>query len=257
MFPPPDYRILVLFSGTGSVEDALKEEHRNQVAFVSVDNDPKFTPTHLCRVQDFPYRSYPPGYFYAVWASPPCTEYSVAKTVGVRDFVSADSNVCTALSIIDYLRPKYWFIENPRGHLRLRPFMQPLEPYMHTCTYCMYGTPFRKPTNIWTNVGGLSLCMCTRRTPCNSITPDGRHPSTAQSGHHKRDGVVLDKGTRRNEAYRIPSPLVKALFSGILVKDVLQDGDSGLQTATGHDIPLQVIEEGEGDDTLGVYKDRV
>ena len=255
------HHVLVLFSGTGSVEDALHDEYGDKVAFISCDNNPMFSPTHLCDVQVFPYKSYPPGYFHAVWASPPCTEYSVAKTVGVRDYESADANVVTALTIIDYLKPQFFFIENPRGHLRLRPFMKPLEPYMRLCTYCMYGTPFRKPTNIWTNAPlPTPLKVCTKKLPCHFVTPDGRHPATAQSGCHKRNGVSTDVGTPRHHAYRIPKDLVLHLFSIILhSENDLQDGPEPLLRQTGHEISLQTVKEGggggEGDD--GILQDGV
>ena len=50
----------------------------------------KFAPTHCGTVQEWItekaacQRTYPPHYFDIVWASPICTEYSKAKSTGLR-----------------------------------------------------------------------------------------------------------------------------------------------------------------------------
>ena len=47
-----------------------------------------------------------PGDFHTVFAAPPCTEYSVAKTTGPpRDYELADSIVTRTLEIMEYLKP--------------------------------------------------------------------------------------------------------------------------------------------------------
>ena len=59
-----------------------------------------------------------------IWASPPCTEYSHAKTIGVRDIEGANKLVLKTLNIIKWAlkkNPKLkWIIENPQtGLLKL------------------------------------------------------------------------------------------------------------------------------------------
>ena len=50
-----------------------------------------------------------------IWASPPCTEYSRAKSrYGVRQLDLAKSIVKRTLEIIDYFDPEYYGIENPK-----------------------------------------------------------------------------------------------------------------------------------------------
>ncbi len=53
------------------------------------------------------------------------------------------------LQIIKQLRPRFWFIENPRGRMRAYPPMLKLRRV--TAYYSAYEFPVLKPTDIWTN----------------------------------------------------------------------------------------------------------
>ena len=148
-----------------------------------------------------------------VWASPPCTQYSQARTTGgPPDFVTADACVQRTLDIIEYLRPRHWFVENPMGRypaaLRFRPVMSHL-PAPLTCTYCMYGKRYMKPTCIWTSSPPPEpLLQCSAATPCSHRRATGVRPDTAQlgpSGHRK--------GMQKSHAvYPVPEGLLRHLF---------------------------------------------
>ena len=93
-----------------------------------------------------------------IWASPPCTYFSVASigkhwhknhTPKTEQAVFGVKVVKKTIQIIQELNPKYWYIENPRGKLRKLDFMQPLP--RTTVWYCKYGDTRAKPTDIWTN----------------------------------------------------------------------------------------------------------
>ena len=90
-------RLLELFSGTGSVGQAFKGKGYD---VISVDMSDKFEPTIVADILLWDYTVFPTGYFDVVWSSPPCTEYSRAKTIGVRDLVGADKCVTKVLGII-------------------------------------------------------------------------------------------------------------------------------------------------------------
>lgn len=97
-----------------------------------------------------------------IWASPDCTTYSIAgishhrrkQQNGNLEPISPYAIFCDAVNkhvvdLIRELKPKYYFIENPRGGLRKMDFMQGLPRY--TVTYCQYGDKRMKPTDIFTN----------------------------------------------------------------------------------------------------------
>jgi hypothetical protein len=93
-----------------------------------------------------------------IWASPPCTYFSVASigkhwnkdnTPKTKDAVLGVKIVKKTIDIINKIQPKYWFIENPRGKLRKLDFMEQLP--RTTIWYCTYGDKRAKPTDIWTN----------------------------------------------------------------------------------------------------------
>jgi hypothetical protein len=81
-------RVLVLFSGSGSVESAIRALYPNNVVdIVSVDSDPKSAATLVTDINEFVREqlfTWRPGHFHILWASPPCTQYSYAKSIGER-----------------------------------------------------------------------------------------------------------------------------------------------------------------------------
>ena len=98
-------RILELFAGAGSVDKVFKEWGWQ---VVSLDRD--MDADIKTDIMDWDYRTYEPGYFDVVWSSPPRTEYSRAKTVGVRKIEEANQVVQRTLDIIHYMRPHYWLV---------------------------------------------------------------------------------------------------------------------------------------------------
>ena len=212
-------RILVLFSGTGSVEREFLRCFPSAEA-ITLDSVAAWQPFHLVDLLQWDYRQYSPGHFDVIWASPPCTQYSQARTTGAPpDLVTADAIVQRTLQVISYLQPSHWFIENPRGRypnaLRLRPFMQQL-PIPLVCTYCMYGERYMKPTCIWTNSSPPTpLLRCTAATPCDCRWASGTHPDTAQSGPHPGQPGAGAAAT----VYPIPLLLLRQLFQHLKFND--------------------------------------
>ena len=203
-------RALELFAGTGSFRKMA--EPRYEV--ISVDLDPTFNPDLCMSVLDIPLDMWPEGYFDVIWASPPCTQFSKAKTMGERDLEGADALVLHTLTLIRVLKPKYWFLENPAsGLLKARSFMRDL-PYADV-TYCRYAPDwgYRKATRIWTNADVWTPrpicakdCAAMVRSACG-----WRHRCTAQRG----PSYPGDKSWSQYELYRVPPALIQEILEAI------------------------------------------
>ena len=101
-------KLLELFSGTGSVGKVAKEFGYDVVSLDLKNADIN------CNILEWDYKQYDTGYFDFIWASPPCTEYSRAKTTGVRKIDEANAIVLKRIEIIKYFQPLAFFIENPQ-----------------------------------------------------------------------------------------------------------------------------------------------
>ena len=73
-------RVLVLCSGTGSIDSAFE---RNGWDVVSVDWLAKFAPSLCVDITQWDYKAaFPKDHFQFVWASPACTHFSIARSTG-------------------------------------------------------------------------------------------------------------------------------------------------------------------------------
>ena len=109
--------LLELFSGTGSIGRAFR---RNGWSVTSVDIDPKFQPDLCCSVLDLTpdmIESRPD----VIWGSPPCTQYSYARTTAKtpRDLEGSDKLVQKVLDLAEHYKAPF-SMENPFGLLRTR-----------------------------------------------------------------------------------------------------------------------------------------
>lgn len=125
-----------------------------------------------------------------IWASPDCTTYSIAAIShhrkknedGNLEPISDYAKFCDktnkhVLDLIQELKPKYYFIENPRGGLRKMDFMKGL--YRYTITYCQYGDKRMKPTDIWTNHPNPQFKpICHNGDDCHEKAPRGSKTGT-------------------------------------------------------------------------------
>ena len=124
-----------------------------------------------------------------IWASPPCTCFSVAsisthwgggfrvyepKTEKAKQSIEL---IRKTIGIIKELQPKLWFIENPRGILRK---LIPMASFPRkTVTYCQYGDKRMKPTDIWTNCHVWTpKPMCKNGDICHESAPRGSKTGT-------------------------------------------------------------------------------
>jgi hypothetical protein len=205
--------IFDLFSGTGSSTQAFKDAGHTVITF-ELDNF--FEATEQVDVfnlnaKDLIIKYGQPDF---VWASPPCTAFSVASMGhhwggGLRAYEpkteaakSSQLLVAHTRDLIKDLNPvKGWLIENPRGMLRKLPVVADLP--RQTVTYCTYGDSRMKPTDLWGKViNWVPREMCKNGMPCHEAAPRGAKTGT--------QGL---KGAR--ERSRVPYSLGKEILDAI------------------------------------------
>lgn len=125
-----------------------------------------------------------------IWASPPCTTYSIAAISHHRDgqkpktefAQKSDRLIANTLKIIRHFDCVY-YIENPVGMLRKMRFMENIP--RTTVTYCSYGDTRMKPTDIWSN------------NICNLFNLEGWKPKPmCWNGNRKCHHEAAPRGSR-------------------------------------------------------------
>jgi len=200
-------KILELFAGTRSISKAFEKkghqtysvewnkDFENITLYEDINNLTVNKIIQLCN-----------GVPDIIWASPDCTTYSIAgishhriknNETGNLDPTSDYARFCDKtnkhlLNLIKELKPKYYFIENPRGGLRKMDFMQGIPRY--TITYCQYGDNRMKPTDIWTNYPNPNFKpMCKNGDNCHQKAPRGSKTGTQGLKNSKERSKIPEK----------------------------------------------------------------
>ena len=201
-------KTLELFAGTQSFTKGVKHLY-SDAECITVDILPKFSPTVVADILQFDYQQYQEGQFDIIWCSPPCTEYSKAKTRGERNLTLADSLVRKCFEIIDYLKPKVWIVENVGTGLLVNR-METIRPHLSKVfvDYCCYGKPYRKRTVLWCNQP-LAFQLCQGKGKCSQM--DGsKHKGSCGNGTSKYNSVGINSVWTKDE---IPQPLILSLLT--------------------------------------------
>ena len=203
-------KVLELFKGTGSI---TKYYENKDVEVISLDILEKYQPSICCDIMDFDYKKYDIGYFDIIWASPECKVYSSMNMMNIgenqpyktkQDLINKqieDSKfINRTIEIIEYLKPKYYFIENPLSSAIWKYIDN--EEYKSKyiiVDYCYFGYDYKKPTKILTN-----KTLLNKRCSCKK---------------HQTVVCWIKKGDRRKnhnklleQKYSIPQPLLEYLL---------------------------------------------
>jgi hypothetical protein len=136
-----------------------------------------------------------------IWASPPCTAFSVASIGhhwggGWRIYEAkteeARKGIALAIKtreIIAWFPKAIFCIENPRGVLRKLDVFKDMR--RETITFCQYGERRMKPTDIWTNINEWQpRPMCKNNSACHESAPRGSRTGTQGLKHAKERGQL-------------------------------------------------------------------
>lgn len=145
-------KLLELFAGSRSVG---KVAEKFGIEVFSVDINEFKNIDYITDILEFDYSKVPykPN---IIWASPPCTYFSVASighhwnedhTPKTEEAILGMQILNKTLEIIEHYKPDFYFIENPVGKMRRK--IKGIN--RTTVTYCSYGDNRMKPTDIWSN----------------------------------------------------------------------------------------------------------
>ena len=184
-------KMLDLFCGTKSMAKAFE---RAGWETYTVDWEKKFNPTLCADIGTLTAEDIIElcgGVPDVIHMSPDCTTYSIAaishhrtkEPSGNLAPKSEYAKKCDAVNthiidvVINQLKPKFWFIENPRGGFRKMNFVKDFPRY--TITYCQYGDTRMKPTDIFTNHPNPNFKPpCKNGAPCHTAAPRGSKTGT-------------------------------------------------------------------------------
>ena len=237
-------KILVLFSGTKSIEKALDRLKNKDIEYRSLDIDSHFNPYYNEDILKWDYQkvlsSWIPDYIHA---SPICKEFTMIKNNPTfnRDLELGISLLKKSLEIIDFVKhinPNLkWTMENPKGLMRKLDIMRPYNVLL--TSYCKYGFNYRKDTNFW--FGGFDLVLykpCRSKNYCKCIVKEGKkyyHPTEiAYKPRHNKsitDSMELSSLKSNGEyenytssyyLYRIPPKLCDSIIQQVTSSNLVK-----------------------------------
>ena len=220
-----EYVTLELFSGTGSFSKVAK---KYGATAYTLDTCPKANDFGYhtsgsildAKPEDFP------DQIGRLWASPPCEGFSIAAigkswTKELPRRPKSDTArlgmqlLDKTVELIAALKPRFFYIENPRGMMRkvIDPVFEKhgiQNVTRRTVCYCKYGDTRMKPTDIWTN--DLSWRP---REMCHNYKYDKDGNIIHRHCHHESAQRGAKTGTQGSGSYREKSRIPAEIFQDL------------------------------------------
>ena len=209
-------KVLELFAGSRSFS---KVAEKYGFKTYTTDITPFDNIDQVCDIFDF--SSYKMAIDFGIpdviWASPPCTTFSVSsisthwgggnkaykpKTKRAELGIKIVNRMWTIIRLAKALNPKLkYIIENPRGLLRKLDII-PHKP--KTAWYCQYGDDRAKPTDLWVNFSWIPKS-------CKNGNPDCHHQPAPRGSRTGTQGLK-----NAYERSKVPEKLCKELLEEII-----------------------------------------
>lgn len=206
-------KLLELFAGSRSV-GRVAESMGFQVFSVDIkdfDGIDMVQDIQKLQISDIPFAP------DVIWASPPCTTYSIAAISHHRNGIepksefakASDALLAKTVELIEAFPNAKFFIENPVGMMRKMPIMQNFERV--TVNYCVYGDTRMKPTDIWTNHKQTMFADGWQpRQQCRNGETRCHHEPAPRGSRTGTQGLKNDY-----ERSRIPAELVREILESV------------------------------------------
>ena len=211
-------KILELFAGSRSFSKVAEELGHETY---TTDYEPFDKIDQVCDIRDFDEGKMREDFGMpdVIWASPPCTYFSVSSighhrnkdhTPKTKEAIKGVNIVDHTIYLISLLKPEYFYIENPRGKLRKLDVINKSRwlniPLRRTVTYCSYLEKRMKPTDIWSNDWNWiprQICFNGNRECHHEPAPRG-----SRTGTQGMDSAY--------EKSKVPKELCKEIIKGIM-----------------------------------------
>ena len=211
-------KVLDLFSGSGSIKKYFSD--KEDVDVISLDFCKKYKPDILTDIMEWDYTEYPVGYFDIITAGPECKVFSnlqytwVGRKWETKEHLYEEQKknskfINKTIEIIEYLRPEYYFIENPL-YSRIWDFVENKD-YLKDFVivdYCAFGYNYKKPTKFLTNKN-----LENKRCACQG---DPKHPMrlgiVSKKMMSRRPKIKIPDNTTLLQKYSYPPKLLDYLF---------------------------------------------
>ena len=239
-------RVVDLFSGLGGWARIARERGHD---VTTLDLDPRFGADVVEDVASWD----PPAELVRstalLVASPPCEAFS---NLGARRNWNPDGSprssaafagldaVAATLDLVARIEPRWWVLENPRAQLRrvVAERWPEVSATRRTVTYCAYGEPMQKPTDLWGAFPpSLGLAPpCRKGDPCHAPSPRGLVDAPRDSAlgrRNRRGNLTMAKAQARALFGTSDGPLLAALRAAIpraLAETVLDAAERDLAT---------------------------
>lgn len=162
--------LIEIFSGSKTVS---KKAGEMGFRTFTIDIEPEYKPDLVADILTLKASKIPRKGALLVWASVPCTWFSILNIVNhwkkntyayrkyqylpkTAEAIRATHILEKTLHLIEAINPVYFVLENPRGAMRHMPQTKGV-PYRYTVSYADYGLGVYKPTDLFTNIPFLKL----------------------------------------------------------------------------------------------------